>query len=506
MVVNIKKFTSAVQKIVDLTNGDNNVPGVMLKISKSCDSIVNQIESMEQSEYDGQMGALAVCYSDGHKSLIEYIAVGIEDNDTEGTIVVDFKPLADAISKCQPTGSIKSRDIVFSLLPENRLKLSVTQNYEICDEDGNVVSNKTLSNKEFTLKWKESTADMKTAVLNRMNYGAIFEHDIVPDTFDKAELIDVLTRTATEKGKNIYFSSKTQSAFVVNQAHLTIIPISGYEMPDEVEMQDIRNELTSKGTYSEESLKLEVAKRMHRVNHSTIMRQEVAKALVSIFNKCKGDTVQIRRSDTKFCNIVIENDNEKVGVWFEMTGANKVHTSAVEQYESKNFSTYQMTFLRDFIMDGINSAIDSNKGDKTRIKFTATKLENPATDTDLTIVTNTNEFNINLESLTDTVGNLKNQEFIVNLKLLKDMITQLKTNIIAIDFDILPDGAKSIRVSEVDFKEMIESYNRNRARTKELCEQQGIEFNANSTPTPIELKTGSRKEYIIARQYTMLAR
>lgn len=494
MIVNIKKITSAVQKIVDLTNGDNNVPGVMFRLSK-----------LDEATLESN-GTLAVCYSDGHKSLVEYLSVMVDDNDHIGDIVVDFKPLADAISKCQPTGSIKSKDVVFKYLSENRLQISVTQNYEICDEDGNVVSNKTLSNKEFTLKWKESNADMKAAVLSRMKYDTIFESVAMPDTFDKSELMDVLNRTATEKGKNIYFSSKTQSAFVVNQAHLTIIPISGYEMPDEAEIQEIRDSLTATGTYSEDTLKAEIKKRMNRVNHSTIVRQEVAKALVSILGKCSGNTVQVSRSDTKFCNIVVEDEDEKVGIWFEMTGANKVHTSAVEQYESRAFSTYQMTFLRDFIMDGINSAIDSNKGDKTKIKFTATKLDNPATDTDLTIVTNTNEFNVNLESLTDTLGNIKEQEFVVNLKLLKDIITQLKTDRIAFDFDVAPDGAKSLRVSEIDFNEMMESYKKNREKTKELCDQQGIAFDPSSTPTPVELKTASRRDYLMARQYTMLAR
>lgn len=494
MIVNIKKITSAVQKIVDLTNGDNNVPGVMFRLSK-----------LDEATLESN-GTLAVCYSDGHKSLVEYLSVMVDDNDHIGDIVVDFKPLADAISKCQPTGSIKSKDVVFKYLQENRLQISVTQNYEICDEDGNVVSNKTLSNKEFTLKWKESNADMKAAVLSRMKYDTIFESVAMPDTFDKSELMDVLNRTATEKGKNIYFSSKTQSAFVVNQAHLTIIPISGYEMPDEAEIQEIRDSLTATGTYSEDTLKAEIKKRMNRVNHSTIVRQEVAKALVSILGKCSGNTVQVSRSDTKFCNIVVEDEDEKVGIWFEMTGANKVHTSAVEQYESRAFSTYQMTFLRDFIMDGINSAIDSNKGDKTKIKFTATKLDNPATDTDLTIVTNTNEFNVNLESLTDTLGNIKEQEFVVNLKLLKDIITQLKTDRIAFDFDVAPDGAKSLRVSEIDFNEMMESYKKNREKTKELCDQQGIAFDPSSTPTPVELKTASRRDYLMARQYTMLAR
>lgn len=499
MIVDIKKITSAVQKIVDLTNGDNNVPGVMLRLSKSDEAYDNN---------NMCAGKLAVCYSDGRKSLIEYITVSLEETDHIGDIVVEFKPLADAISKCQPLGKIKSEEIMFKYLSDNMVRLSVNQRYDVCDAEGTVVNSNTLGRKEFTLKWKESNADMKASVLSRMKYDSIFEAMALPDTFDKSTLMDVLTRTSTEKGKNIYFSSKTQSAFVVNQAHLTIIPIAGYDMPDEEEMQSIRESLTAAGNYNEESLKSEIAKRMNRVNHSTIMRQEIAKALVSILNKCKSSTVQISRTDTKFCNIVVEDEDadEKVGIWFEMTGANRVHTSAVEQYESKAFQTYQLTFIKDFLMDNINSAIDTNKGDKTKIKFGATKLENPATDTDLKIVTATNEFSTNLEAVTDTVGNLREQEFVVNLKLLKDMLTQIKTDRVAMDFDIAPDGTKLVRVSEIDFNEMTASYERNRAKTKMLCEQQGLTFDPNSTPTPIELKTGSRREYIVAKQYAMLGR
>lgn len=499
MVIDIKKITSAVNKINDLASSDNvATPGFMFKL--------------DRNEDDTELnGLLSVCYSDGHKSLIEYIAVKLEDTDLVGAnIVVEFSPLIKAIQNCQPTGIIKCNEIKFNYLDGNILRISAAQEMEIYDADGNVESTRTLGNKQMDLKWVEPTSSVKSSILSRMKYDSIFEPEAIVDTYDKKELIDIFSRTATEKGKRIYLSSKTQSAFVANQAHLTIVPISNTGDYEE-ELASAREELSARGEYSEERLKQLAMERVNRVHHSIVIKQETAKALISILGKCESETVSLHRSDNKYCNIIVdEAEGEKVGVWFEMLSPNKAHVCAVERYNELGFKTYQLLFIREFLANNIKSACDNGKDGRTTFHFEPTKIEGAASNVDLVIdgVGSNDTYRVNIDAVTDTVGNLLDQKFVVNLKLFNDMLAQLKTPYVALDFDIndVDASSRSIRLAEVDSEKLSAEYGKLREETRKLCEQQGTTFDPNTTPTPVELKVKSRANCLITKQYTMLAK
>ena len=131
MKVSIEKITSAIGKISDLTSGDKSIPGVMLDLSENL---------------------LKVCYTDGHKSLIEKLEVATEDGDNLGQIVVDFVQLSRAISNCQPSGSIKVSDVKFEYKTEKRiLTISVDQMFENRDAEGNIIEEKKMGNKKMDL-------------------------------------------------------------------------------------------------------------------------------------------------------------------------------------------------------------------------------------------------------------------------------------------------------------------------------------------------------------------
>ena len=484
MKVELEKITSAINKISDMTSGDKIIPGVMLKLSE------NKLE---------------VCYSDGHKSLIETLPVETEETDKIGSVVVDFQQIYRAISNCQPSGIIKVSDIYFTY-KEKVITVSAEQLFDLKDNEGNVTETKKMGKKNMDLVWSEPDSSMKTAVLNRMNYDSIFESDAVADEFDKAELIEALSKTSVEKGKQIYLSTKTQTIFVANQAHLTAVPLSGYEVTQE-DMDIIRGELSEKGTLTDEAYAEAINAKKNRMHYAVCVNQAISKALIGVLGKTSADKVYLHTRD-KFCNIYIDSEDERVGVWFEMSQASKAHIGTLERYSALQYATYQTTFVRDFLADSIKSALNSTKSEKINFKFIqdddGIKLvisggSSAASTSDV--------YNVLVERALSAEGNsIVDKEFSVSLKVFSDMLSQLKTERIALDFDSSAEGNTCIRLSEIDYAKMSEAYQKARKLTEERCTAQGVAFDASSTPTPSDIRMSLRNEELLTKQYTMLTK
>lgn len=490
MRVNLGKITEIVSKIADLTSGDKTIPGVLLNIT------------------DGNM---EICYTDGHKSFVENMSVESEDGDHVGKIVVGFEALDRAIKNCQPSGSIKVGDIEVTFKDTaNILNIAVDQMYETSDAEGNVTQTHKMARKSMDLAWTEPGADMKSAILIRMKYDDIFEAENA-DEFDRKELIDALSRTSVEKGKQIYISSKTQTVFVANQAHATAVPISKAKTLSEAELNEIYATVEDMGiadeTAKKDAIKKAVAEAENRIHFSVAMTQSIAKALAGILSKISSDKVYLHCKE-KYCNIFVDDENEKIGVWFEMAQASKAHTGALDRYASMKYETYQVLFIKDFLDNNIKSALNATKSEKIALKFE----KNEGGNMELVIVAGSSSasvadtYRILTRSIIDSNGDLESKIFNASLKVLSDMIAQLKTEHIAIDIDVTSDGGACLRLSEVNMSTYMANYMNARTETERLCKEQGVEFNKDTTPTPVPLQLRLRDNALITKQYTMLGK
>ena len=495
MIVGVKEITSIINKVSDLTAGDKIIPGLLLKVYKN-----------EASE-----GKLSVCYSDGHKSFIEEIGVLLDETDHIGDVVVSFEQMKRAISNCQPSGIINTDGgIVISYLDNNIIRVSADQYMKIYDNDGNETGNRKIAVKKMDLSWTEPNADMKSSILSRMKYESIFEPDAGTDEYDRAELIEALNKTSVEKGKNIYISANVQSVFVANQAHVTSVPLSQFELTME-EFDEIRAELSEKGSYTEEQFNNLCKERCCRVRQSIVMTQPIAKAIIGILGKCSSEKILVHRKD-KCCNIIAENDTEKVGIWFEMAQASKAHIGALERYNSLGYKSYQLLFLREFLANNIKSALESSKSDKIALKFEDTELETPTCAKDLVITSGNagasiaDTYRVNPDDLIDPTNDIGTRTFNISLKVISDMMAQLKTSYIAMDINVDETGTICIRLAEVDAEKMTNEYANARKQTEILCNQQGLVFDPMSTPTPIEIKLGYRINTLNTKQFTILSK
>ena len=492
MRLEIGKITNVLNKIGDLVAGDKTPPGVLLDISEN---------------------TLKVCYTDGHKAFVEKFEVQTEENDRMGQMVVDLDMIRRAVSNCQPSGIIKTDDLVISF-NEKTITVSADQYYDETDADGNVTSSATVAKKAMNVLWFTPDANMKVSILTRMDYNSIFEADGY-DVYDKKELIEALNKTSVEKGKLIYLSAKTQTVFVNNQAHATAVPLSkGDELSEDdktaifAEVQEANPELAGEELTAKYNEVL--ANKVKRVTYSVVLGQQHAKALIGILSKTSADKVQIFTRD-KCANVFIDTDEETVGVWLEMPMASKAHTAALDRYNSLGYTTYQLMFMKDFFMDAIKSAATSSKSasDKVKVVFGTDSegyrtLEFRAGSSAASI---DDKYSVRIKDVVDPNGDLEGKEFTMSLTVMTAVVAQLKTKYISLDFEVAADGSVYIRVAEINEEEHGKEYLKAREMTAKLCQEQGIEFDANSTPTPVQLKLGLRTDNVLgARQYTILGK
>lgn len=494
MRVDIKKITNAINKIADLTSGDKTIPGVLIKTIKD--------------EASGT-SILKFCFNEGHKAIVEEIEVETDANDKIDDYVVSFESLKRAIDNCQPSGIICVNDIVFEYLDNNIIRLSADQTMGIRDAEGNIVDYKKMATKKMDLAWEEPGANMKTSLLTRMNYDSIFEpaEGVLCDEYNKSELIDALARVSVEKGKSIYLSSKNQEIFVSNTAHVTAVPVSGFEFTLEQE-DEIRATLSEQGVTDNETVLSKIAERKHRIQQSVVMGQAIAKALIGILNKCTSETIRLHRND-KFCNLIMEEDNEKVGIMFEMVQPSKAQIGALDRYNSLEYKTYQLRFLREFLVNNVKSALNASKNDKTKIKF-ETSEETGA----LNLVISggnagasiSDVYSVECEDCADINGDITTKEFNISLQVFTDMLAQLKTDYIGLDINVGEGDVVCIRVSEIDTEKLAIEYEKGRALTAQLCAEKGEAFDPAMTPTDINVKLNYRVNTLGTKQYTMLSK
>jgi hypothetical protein len=495
MRIDISKITSAVNKISDFTSGDKTIPGVLLNLLK-----------VEGSETDGR---LQVCYSDGHKSLIEEIDASIEEGDHIGGIVVSYEQLNRAVGNCQPSGSIKVKDINFTFLANNIVRIWADQLKQFEDAEGNVEAERKLATKKMDLLWTEPGSDMKSSILTRMKYNDIFDSDVT-DEYDKSELVDALSKTSTEKGRLIYLSANVQTIFVANQAHVTAVPISKLKTLNMEEQDTIRATLVEQNAFTEEALKQEIEKEEKRIHQSLIVTQQIAKALIGIFNKTSADKVYMYRQD-KYCNIYIDTDTEKVGIWFEMATASKAHTGMLDRYNSLKYENYQLLFFREFLDNIVKSALDATKSEKIQFKFEPTQFDDASSALDLVIASGSSSasvsdtYRINPDAIVASDDALQTRVFNVSLKVFTDMLAQLKTERVALDINIAEGNITCIRLSEVDTDAFNKKYTQIREEVAREVQQAGGQFDPYSTPTPLEKKLLLRNGTLKTKQYTMLS-
>lgn len=481
MYLDIKQITGAINKISDLVSGDKTVPGVLFRLIKD--------------DTSKDSGVLQVCYSDGHnKATMEEMSVVLEPTDYIGDVATYYEQLVPAIQGCQPHGKIEVDKLRIEYFPET-LKLSVDQIVSYPDVTGENTVREKMGSKHIDIAKVDPLSTPKTKVLTLQKYDDIFKGEQV-DEFEKSNFIDLLSRTSSEKGRLIYFSPKMQKAIVANQAYAVTCDIPKYTI-DDAEVQAIKDELAKNGITDQASFDAIYKQKTDRLHQSVIISQQMAKSIISMLSKLNSDKIYIERADA-FCNIFVDNDEEKFGIWFTMPKGSNLHTNFVEKHANLEYKTYQLTFLKDLLEGAVNQALSTTKSEKIDLKFsTQTNDSNGSIEHVVSIdggsssASTSNQSTFRIDDVVDSLGDLDTRSLNISLKIISDMLSQLKTEIIAFDVDISENGTTCVRIAEISMPARAEQYD---------IMREGL----GDAPTPIERKLESRDKTLLVREYTML--
>ena len=309
MIIELKKLTDAIAKVKSFAQDIKTVPGILLRFGE------NQME---------------VCYSDGHKAIIERIETEVEESERIGDIVVNYQVFTDVINNCQPAGVINCDELEITVSDNSTLIIEAVKYVLVGKGDDEEPVKKPVSKFRQEIKYNLPGSDIRYGVLTRMNYDDIFSAD-VRDSWNKGELQNTLSRLSKDEAKVCYCSSQLKAAFAVNLNHTVFIP--------KEELENCGFSLSAK----------------------------LAKYIVEILNKLESDEVLVAVEERRYCKMT--TPDEKVGIWFEMSPASRVDLDTLKSYESKAYAQYQIVFNRYALQDAVKCAIASDNTESTSMSF-----------------------------------------------------------------------------------------------------------------------------------------
>ncbi len=491
MRIDIKKLTEVMARVSAMTIGDKNIPMIMLDTT----------ETKETQK-------AKICFYDGHKAYTETFDVVTDETDLVfKKMVVTLDSMQGIVNKCQSTGDIKIDEIVLSV-DDSFIHITAEQYMIMQDAEGNEIGTRHLGLKEMEIGWFEVEKDIKTKLVDRMDYSGIFDDTIIADEYVAADLSSALKKTSTESSKTTYIGKQTQSIFVYTSIYAVLIPIDGYEVTLE-DKDAIRGELLTNGTYTDEAFEKAIAEKANRVHFSAKIAGNMCKTLTTIIDKSGAEKVNIFNKDGNYCCVNIDTDNDnRIGVWFEMPQGAKTDLGGVERFNALAYETYQLDIITSLFASTIRSAKLDLSGNYDNIILKVNKLEDATYELEIkpSAANKGNKYKMTLDRVVDTSQNISEREYTISLKVFEEMLSHIDTPIVTMDFQVQPDGGTCVRLGELDVNKMSKEYGLMRSETETLCTQNGEQFNADTTPTADSVRIAHRRATLGTQQFTTIAK
>ena len=466
MKVKTKDITSATSKINDILEGSTSKADYMM-LDILGDGTVN------------------VCYNDPTKAFFEAIPAEDVKPEEVGKFAVDFGEFYRIIGICQTSGNLVADDLEINLVDGQLFRL-VSRPMMNVSEDAQEKVYQRQATKTADLKCLPVTANAKTQLLTRAKYDTMFDVAAV-DTWNRTELIDVLSRCTVEKSKQVYISKKNQQVFVSNQAYVTSIPIDSEEVSD-FDRENLRSVMTAEGKAPAE-IDEAVAALGNRITVSVVLSSQSAKSVCSVLNKCKGDTVDIHLDNT-FCVFSCDNENERVGFWMQMPQASRLPLQTLMTYQGAAYKDFQMRFRRETFADILKYVVNTT-ADKTTVFF---EKDEESDIVMMVFACSNGSCKAVPEETLEVNEGFTAKKFIIAPKVLDDIVKTTKSPLISFDFSVQANGSVFARIGEINYGKMMDAYNTVRA---------GMDP---EEPTSTEDRLKIREASIEARQYLAISK
>lgn len=437
MIVSVKELTSAVNKISSAVAKDKNPIGVYLKISDN---------------------SLRVAYHDGRKAIFEDIPAEAEEGDVKEPVVVNYTRMCSVMDACQPSGQITTDNMTFKFSGTGIIRVRAEKKIPvIVSEEAEEVEYKVCSVFEQTITYENIGANMKTAVMGRIDYDKIAEAEEYMSVSTK-NFVSILDKCATEQGKVVYISPKMQIAFVSNLYSLNCIKLEdGYSAP-------------------------------------LAFASGNARILADVVGKLKDEEIAVCTPSEKYVNIF--NESKTFGIWIEMQSASQTHLTALSRYRNKSYKDAQLTFVKAVLQNVVKSALNYDKVENATFgfgeaeDFCGLEMRFSSNNTGASIA---NDYSIACSACYNTFGNISDLKINMSLKVLDAVLSYCEQDYVGMDVDINEDGSMFIRVADIDAikKSSVEC---------DLAEEVGVTYGID---LPEEVKAAAREEAMKAMYYTV---
>lgn len=385
MILEYESLAGAINKVKSIASDAKAAPAILVK-------------------FRGEV--LSVCYSDGKNNIEEKLLGTAEDTDKEMDIVLKLDRIQEILDLCAPGTNLKTSPLTISTDEVDGFSVATRKYYEYADEDDEI-KQRDVSTINKTIKYQRVEDELRYELLSRMNYDGIFESESW-DNWSTDYLKGILQKVSKNNPKVCYISSKSKSAFAINEdkSSLTYIDI---KEGDEFEL-----------------------------THGFTVSGKVARYLVDILNKIQCKTVLIDTLDTRYCKVITEDG--VLGIQFEMAPASKFDKITLDRYMGTEYNGYQVVFNRYALLDFIKGVITSDKEDDAILRFSLnedglsleTKRGNQAVSkAGLSIIA---------EGYEDKIGDIETKEFTINFKMLSSLVNNCNEQFTVMDLVPLPSG------------------------------------------------------------------
>lgn len=350
MLIKYEDLSRVIERINILAKDDNKQTNLMMTLKDDdkleisfCSGRTNLFQTIDVTDVINEP-----VYADGDSTKL------VADVDIKTPMVMNYHKVQEVMTLFKATESIRSSDITMcqtvkdGVAIPNSVDLFCEKSIEVNGEGENeVVTQKVASLKE-SIRWDDPNSSMKLKIYTRyLSSDAVISDDDECDTWDVAELKDILSKIAAEKGRQTLISSARKIGFVYNPTNSILINI----------------------------------RKDDGFNNTVIFDSVSCSQVISMLGKMTGNIKMYVDEENHVCKINSEDGSLLLSI--TIPDANPTYIKSLNTYQKLQVNDVQCTMLRAVFKDTMKAiASITNSAGKAEAAAEATIRCVPVVDAD----------------------------------------------------------------------------------------------------------------------------
>ena len=355
MLIKYDDLSRVIDRINILAKDDNKQTNLMMTLKDDdkleisfCSGRSNLFQTIDVSEVITEP-----VYADDEGTKL------VADVDVKTPMVMNYHKVQEVMTLFKATESIKSSDITMcqtvkdGVAIPNSIDMFCEKSIEVNGEGENEVIAQKVADLKESIRWDDPNSSMKLKIYTRyLSSDALVpeeqeDNEQVYDTWDAAELKDILGKIAAEKGRQTLISSARKIGFVYNPTNSILISIRKDD--------DFKN--------------------------TVIFDSTSCSQVISMLGKMTGNIKLYVDEENHVCKINSEDDSVLLSI--TIPDANPTYIKSLNTYQNLKVNDVQCTMLRAVFKDTMKAiASITNSAGKAEAAAEATIRCLPVVDPD----------------------------------------------------------------------------------------------------------------------------